>query len=72
MSNVLVRGLPLKVHRQIQRLAEEQNLSSNQLIIKLLVQATKRANEEQEEEVTRENVFQKVSCVISYPLTWLC
>jgi len=48
MRNVLVRGLPEEVHRQFEKIAESQNLSVNQLMVRLLIEGMKRSKAEEE------------------------
>lgn len=60
MSDVLIRGIPPRVHRQIQRLAEADNLSLNQYLVRQLVEMVKKNGEEEAEEERRKDVFQRI------------
>ena len=60
MSNVLVRGIPEKVRRRIDKMARQENLSSNQLMVRLITQAIEKADLEREEEERRSEAFRGI------------
>ncbi len=60
MSNILIRGLPPRLHKEIQRLAKEENLSVNQMLVRLIQEAVKQAEERREKVKRREQVFDRV------------
>lgn len=60
MSDLLIRGLSREVHRQIQKIAEEENLSVNQLLVRLLVHAVRRTQEKKEEQGRRREAFRRL------------
>ncbi len=57
MSDILVRGLPTRVHQKIQRLARRQNLSLNQAVLQLIATALEKAEKEKEEKERRKGAF---------------
>lgn len=57
MADVLVRGLPDKIHKQIQVMARERNLSINQTLVHLLRIALTRMEQETKEQGEREEIF---------------
>ena len=60
MSDLLIRGLPQKIHRAIQRKAESQNVSINQLLIQMIKADLQRGETEQEEEARRKEAFRRI------------
>lgn len=60
MSNVLIRGLPRLLYREIQKRAGSQNLSANQLMIRYLQQAADGDMEKEEEKAKRKDVFRRI------------
>ena len=60
MSDVLVRGLPRTVHIKIQKLAASENLSVNQVFIRLIDQALRQKEGEESEEIRRAEAFERV------------
>lgn len=60
MSNILIRGVPPKIHREIQRRAAAQNLSVNQLLIRVIENDLKRGESEKEKEARRKEVFRRI------------
>lgn len=60
MSDILIRGIPSRVHHEIQRLAEMENLSLNQFLVRQLVVMVKRNGEKEAEEERRKDVFRRI------------
>ena len=60
MNAILVRGLPQAVRKRIQKLASAENLSLNQAVIRLLMAALKRLNEDRQEGLRRQEVFERI------------
>lgn len=60
MSNVLIRGIPARIHEQIQKMAKTQNLSVNQTFIKLVCVALEQMENKAEEEERRAQVFERI------------
>jgi plasmid stability protein len=60
MSNLLIRGLPSKVHQKIKKLAVVENLSVNQEVICLLAAALEQAETEKEREARRRDAFRRI------------
>ena len=60
MSNVLVRGIPKRVHDRIQKLAQSKNLSVNQALIQLIEKAIEHLEEKDNQERERAEVFRRV------------
>ncbi len=61
MSDVLVRGIPKRIHDKVQKLAKSQNLSINQALIRLLIAALEHAEEGTGEEKRRVQVFRRLA-----------
>ncbi len=60
MSDMLIRGVSGRLRRLIARLATSQNLSINQKTLRLLEDAVKREQGQDEEDEERANVFRKI------------
>lgn len=60
MGNMLIRGIPPRVHREIQRLAEEENLSVNLFLVQRLIEMVKKNGAEKAEEERRKEVFHRI------------
>lgn len=60
MANVLVRGLPEPVHRQIEKIAKEENLSVNQMMVQLLRIGVKREAEKRKKDEEQLDVYQRI------------
>lgn len=60
MSNLLVRGLPQNIHQRIQEIAESENLSVNQLLVRLLIEAVRAEEKEEEEAEKRRKAFRRL------------
>ena len=60
MSDMLIRGISERLRRLIARLATSQNLSMNQKALRLLEDAVKREQSQDEEGEERANVFRKI------------
>ena len=58
MSDILVRGIPKRIHEQLRRLAKSHNLSVNQVMLKLIHYELERLGEETKE---AENRFSSLS-----------
>ena len=61
MSDLLIRGLPERVHREIRDLAEEQNLSVNQLVLRLIHQAIDYAKMKEDKKACEKMAFQRIT-----------
>jgi hypothetical protein len=61
MSNVLVRGLPEKVHNRIQKLADEENLSVNQMLVQLIVSAVNGSEKEKQRDEREREAFRRLN-----------
>lgn len=60
MGNVLVRGLPPRVHKEIQRFASAENLSTNQVLIRLITMAIEQMEREKEKREREEEAFRRI------------
>lgn len=60
MSNFLIRGIPSRLQRQIQQWADKENLSVNQLFIRLVREAIGSRKKMEEEEEKKKDVFQRI------------
>lgn len=60
MSNILVRGIPKRIHNRIQKIAKLQNLSINQTLIQLITAAIEEQKDKRETEKERTEVFERV------------
>lgn len=60
MSDVLIRGVPPRVHREIQRLADREDLSVNQFLVRQLVEMVKNNRDQKTEEERRKDVFRRI------------
>ena len=60
MSALLIRGLTPQMRRQIQRLADRENLSLNQAMLQLLKTALELKEEKADEEENRRDVFERI------------
>ena len=60
MSNFLIRGIPPRLQRQMQQWADKENLSVNQLFIRLVREAIGSRKKMEEEEKAKEDVFQRI------------
>jgi len=61
MSDLLIRGLPQSIHREIRELAKEQELSINQLLIRLIRQAIDYAEMKKDRKERQEKAFQRIN-----------
>jgi len=60
MSNVLVRGLPEGIHRRIEKMAESQNLSINQLMVRFIIEGAEQAETEEKGRRRDEDAFKRL------------
>ena len=60
MSDVLVRGLPRAVHVKIQKLAASENLSVNQVLIRLIDEGLKNKKKDETEEAEHAFLFRQI------------
>lgn len=60
MSDILIRGVPPRMHREIQRKAASQNLSVNQLIIHWFKTKLEQEESEEEKQARLKEVFQRI------------
>ena len=60
MINVLVRGLPERYHRKIEKIASRENWSVNQTLIRLITQALEQFESEREKDRQRHEAFRRV------------
>lgn len=60
MSNMLIRGIPPRVRREIQRLADREDLSVNQFLVRQLVEMVKNNRDQKAEEERRKDVFRRI------------
>jgi hypothetical protein len=61
MSNVLVRGLPENVHRRIQKMADEENLSVNQMLVQLVVMAIDVSEKQKRRDERERDAFRRLT-----------
>ena len=61
MGDVLIRGLSSRVRSRIQKLAKSENLSVNQVFLKLISLSVERLEKEEEEEERRKEAFHRVA-----------
>lgn len=57
MSDVLIRGIPPRMHSRIQKLAQSENLSVNQAFLKLVASALEQLEKQEDEEERRREAF---------------
>ena len=60
MSDYLLRGIPFQIQKRVQRLANSENLSINQALIRLVSEALKVREEKEEGEKRRSDVFRRI------------
>ena len=60
MESMIIRGLPPKARFKIQRMARSENLSINQLVIRLLVGAIQQSEKEEEKGDGRTEAFRRL------------
>ena len=60
MSDFLIRGIPPKVHREIQHMADDENLSVNQFLVRGIMEMVKKMGEQKAEKEKREEVFRRL------------
>jgi hypothetical protein len=60
MSNVLVRGLPEKVRIRIQKMADGENLSVNQMLIQLIVTAINISEKQKRRDEREQEAFRRL------------
>ena len=60
MSDILIRGVSQRIHHEIQRRAASENLSVNQLLIRMIETGLKRVGSEEEKEARQKKIFQRI------------
>ncbi|HXV27923.1 MAG TPA: hypothetical protein VD913_03065, partial [bacterium] len=60
MSNLLIRGLQPRIRREIQKLAEAENLSINQEVLRLIAWALEQAEKQRVMEEERAEAFRRI------------
>ena len=60
MKDVLVRGLPAKIHERLQNLAKAENLSLNQALLKLIIAALEEIDSKREAERERAEAYSRL------------
>ena len=60
MSSVLVRGLRFKTRRRIQHFAEKQNLSANQVLLKVIDEGLNQVEKKLEKEAHEKSIYQQI------------
>jgi hypothetical protein len=60
MSNVLIRGLSPHLYRDIQKYADSEDLSINQVMLRLIRERMNQIYEKQEEKIQNGDVFQRI------------
>ena len=60
MRNVLIRGLPDKIHNRIQKLADKRNASVNQVLVQLVIRSLKDVQEREDKEAERDKIFKRI------------
>ena len=63
MSDMLIRGLPPRTKKEMEEMAGEEDLSLNQLAVRLLQQAIDQKRKAEEEETEREKVFRRLDAL---------
>lgn len=63
MSDMLIRGLPPTARRSIEEIAHEENLSLNQIVIRLIQEAIEQKRKAEEDEEQREKVFRRLDAI---------
>ncbi len=61
MSDILIRGLPPSTKREMEKVAREENLSVNQVAIRLLRQALAEGRKAEDEEKRRGDWFRRLN-----------
>ena len=59
MNTMLVRGIPPKIRREIQQMADAENLSVNQLLIRMIKEAVEASKKQKGIEELREQIYRK-------------
>jgi len=60
MSDLLIRGLSPRTKKEMEEMAREEDLSLNQLAVRLLRQAIDQQNEKEEEEQRHREAFRRL------------
>ncbi|GEM_PF-2193665 len=60
MANVLIRGIPETVHRQIEKIAKEDDLSVNQMMVQILRTWVKQEAEKRKKSEDQLDVYQRI------------
>ena len=61
LVDILVRGVPDNLHREIREFATRENLSVNQVLLRLLQKAVERSEKENEEQKRRDKAFKRLN-----------
>lgn len=60
MANVLIRGVPELVHKQIEKIAKKEDLSVNQMMVQILRDWVKQEAERRRKDEDRLDVFLRI------------
>lgn len=60
MNNVLVRGLSPHVYQRIQSMAKEENLSMNQMFLRLIASSVEKSEAEKEKDERQKEAFRRI------------
>lgn len=60
MSDLLIRGLPPRTKKEMEEIAKEEDLSLNQLVVRLLRQAIDQKYEKEEEAERHREAFRRL------------
>jgi len=60
MADILIRGIPLRVRHEIQRLAARKNLSVNQFLVERIMEMVKKNGDQEVEEERRKKAFRRI------------
>lgn len=63
MSDVLIRGIPAWVHQRLQRKAEAENLSVNQLLIRVIQEDLEQEKKNIEKEKRDKETFRRMRAI---------
>lgn len=60
MSDVLVRGLQPMLYRKIQKMAEKENLSTNQMLLRFIRDAVDKGESEKEKKERQQEALRRI------------
>lgn len=63
MANILIRGLPERMHREIEEVAASKNLSVNQLLLQWIREAVQYDEERKESKKRQEEAFRRLEAI---------